>query len=187
MEITRERSLSARLDADCWGLMGCFYSQGLNTHLMAAEWLQLGESRWKRKIHTHAGREQCQTHREVHTHAIIPFISVHTQIQIWTAVWIFSRRFIKREGVIRINYLLNFTFPDTAFIQILNELLSLHPVDERTHIPAVAEERSASQVHRAAWKTHIRQVHINVISVQTTSFTIWPVFNRCLLRNRSFY
>lgn len=61
-----------------------------------------------------------------------------------------SSRSMKREGVIRINYLLNFTFSDPAFVQILNELLSLHPVDERTHIPAVTEERSAGQVHRAA-------------------------------------
>lgn len=61
-----------------------------------------------------------------------------------------SSRSMKREGAIRINYSLNFTFSDPAFVQILNELLSLHPVDERTHIPAVTEERSAGQVHRAA-------------------------------------
>lgn len=59
---------------------------------------------------------------------------------------------MKGNGVISINYLLNFTFSDSSFVQILNELLSLHPVDERTHIPAVTEERSAGQVHRAACK-----------------------------------
>ncbi len=53
------------------------------------------------------------------------------------------------------NDLLNFAFSDSGFVQILNELLSLHPVDERTHVSAVAEKRSAGQVHRAACKnTH---------------------------------
>lgn len=47
-------------------------------------------------------------------------------------------------------FLLDFTLLDSLFIQILDELLSLHPVDERADIAAVSEERPASQVQSAS-------------------------------------
>lgn len=42
--------------------------------------------------------------------------------------------------------LLDVALLDSLFIQVLYELLSLHPVDERADVTAVAEKRPASQV-----------------------------------------
>lgn len=39
--------------------------------------------------------------------------------------------------------LLDFTLLNPLLVQILDELLPLHPVDERADVAAVAEERSA--------------------------------------------
>lgn len=42
--------------------------------------------------------------------------------------------------------LLDFTLLDSLLIQVLDELLSLHPIDEWADFTAVAEEGSARQV-----------------------------------------
>lgn len=47
-------------------------------------------------------------------------------------------------------FLLDVALLDPLLVQILDELLPLHPVDERTDVPAVAEEGSARQVDGTA-------------------------------------
>lgn len=42
---------------------------------------------------------------------------------------------------------LDFALLNPALVQVLNELLTLHPVDERAHIAAVAKKSSTCQVH----------------------------------------
>lgn len=49
------------------------------------------------------------------------------------------------SGVV-LNVLLDVCLLNPLLIQILNELLPLHPVDKRTDISAVSKERSARQV-----------------------------------------
>lgn len=41
---------------------------------------------------------------------------------------------------------------DSLFIQVLDELLSLHPVDERADVTTVPEKRPAGQVQSASCK-----------------------------------
>ena len=50
------------------------------------------------------------------------------------------------ERTRRMSILLDVTLLDPLLVQILDELLSLHPVDERAGISAVAEESPARQV-----------------------------------------
>ena len=59
-------------------------------------------------------------------------------------------------------FLLDVTLLDSLFIQVLYELLPLHPVDERADVAAIAEKRSASEVQSASCKD--RRSHA-VISV----------------------
>lgn len=49
-------------------------------------------------------------------------------------------------------FLLDVTLLDSFFIQILYELISLHPVDERADVAAVAKKRPASQVQSTSCK-----------------------------------
>lgn len=49
-------------------------------------------------------------------------------------------------------FLLDFTLTDPALVQVLDELLALHPVDQWAHIATVAKEGSACQVHQTPCK-----------------------------------
>lgn len=49
-------------------------------------------------------------------------------------------------------FLLDVALLDSLFIQVLYELLSLHPVDEWADVTAVAEKRPASQVQSTSCK-----------------------------------
>lgn len=60
-------------------------------------------------------------------------------------------------------FLLDFTLLDSLFIQILDELLSLHPVDERADVAAVAKKRPARQVQSTSCRDH--RGHDNVTFV----------------------
>ena len=48
--------------------------------------------------------------------------------------------------------LLALAFLDPLFVQVFYELLSLHPVDERAVVPAVAEKRPAGQVQSISYE-----------------------------------
>ena len=51
---------------------------------------------------------------------------------------------------VMLKVLLDIALLNALLIQILNELLALHPVDERTDVAAVSEEGSARQVYRTS-------------------------------------
>ncbi|TNN47870.1 hypothetical protein EYF80_041921 [Liparis tanakae] len=51
------------------------------------------------------------------------------------------------------SFLLDVALLDPLLVQVLDELVSLHPVDERADVAAVAEERPASQVQGASCRT----------------------------------
>ena len=46
--------------------------------------------------------------------------------------------------------LLHFALPHVLLIQVLDELLALHPVDLGARVTAVAKERSAGEVHQTS-------------------------------------
>lgn len=52
------------------------------------------------------------------------------------------------------NVLLDVALLDALLVQVLDELLPFHPVDERTGVSAVAEEGSACQVDRTSCGPH---------------------------------
>lgn len=79
--------------------------------------------------------------------------------------WLFSLRIflrmlliphyclIKSKGLkLQQCFLLDVAFLNSLFIQVLDELLPLHPVDEWAGVAAVAEERPARQVQSASCK-----------------------------------
>ncbi|TNN29553.1 hypothetical protein EYF80_060298 [Liparis tanakae] len=56
--------------------------------------------------------------------------------------------------------LLDVALLNALLVQVLDELVALHPVDERTDVAAVAEERPARQVDgTSCWETRVLQRH----------------------------
>lgn len=79
--------------------------------------------------------------------------------------WIFLRMLliphyclIKSKGLkLQQCVLLDVAFLNSLLIQVLDELLPLHPVDERAGVAAVAEERPARQVQSTSCKKKMRR------------------------------
>lgn len=75
-------------------------------------------------------------------------------------------------------FLLDVTLLDSLFIQILYELFSLHPVDERADVAAVSEKRPASKVQSTSCKD--RRWHAVTLDSPAGSLKVcvscaWPI------------